>query len=327
MTGAAKQALFESFSSPISAEPNLGSKRLNPLPIESEHEGNVGRFPPWLHHTFPKGPDLMHTQKAVGRPGLQTVCEEARCPNLVECYSRKTATFLAMGRQCTRHCGFCSISHSQEPLALNDQEPEEIARAVQELDLRHVVITMVARDDLQDGGALHLKNIIEGVRTRCPQCTIEVLTSDFQGHIESLQYVMAAQPEVFNHNIETVRRLSPRVRHKATYDRTLEILRSAREMAHGRTRYVKSGFMVGLGETDEEVFETLRDLKIHGVDIVTIGQYLQSSRQGLLVRRFVNPEQFEVYSRWGIELGMAHVYSAPFVRSSYNAHLFVEGGA
>lgn len=297
-------------------------KKLNVLPnnIQEEDVSQAvlpGRFPKWLHRKLPVGNALWETQKILNSQRLPTVCEEAKCPNLLECWSKKTATFLAMGKECTRNCGFCSIDFSKKPKALEVDEPHRLAASVKELGLKHVVITMVARDDLADGGAAHLATIIETVRNENPQVTIEILTSDFDGNLEALDVILAARPAVFNHNIETVRSLTPRVRHKATYDRTLLLLQAVHEKAP--QILVKSGLMVGLGESEEEVKETIRDLKEAGCQIITIGQYLQPDVRKLRVKGFVPPFQFDAYASFGREIGVKHMFCGPFVRSSYNA--------
>jgi len=289
---------------------------LNPLPENPEHIR--GRFPSWLHRKLPRGKELFRTNSIIKKYKLNTVCEESKCPNRMHCYAHKTATFLALGKACSRNCGFCDIDFTKTPKPPEVDEPERIALSTLELGLKHVVITMVARDDLPDGGAAHIGKIIDAVREKNPDCAIEVLTSDFEGNIEALKHVLKHKPEVFNHNIETVRRLTPRVRHRATYDRTLTILRVAK--ATGNTQFVKSGLMVGLGETEEEIFETLRDLHAAGCQIVTIGQYLQASAKKLLVKRFVTPEEFKRYETYGYSIGLQQIYSGPFVRSSFNAH-------
>ena len=294
--------------------------KLNILPANPEEKG--GRFPSWLHRKMPKGSLLKETAGILTEKHLPTVCEEARCPNLLECWSKKTATFLVMGKACTRACGFCDIDFSKAPKALEADEPERLAESVEALGLKHVVVTQVARDDLADGGASHLKAIVEAIRKRTPETTIELLTSDLEGRLESLLTVFSARPNIFNHNIETVRRLSPRVRHKATYERTLFVLKAARES--GLVPYTKSGLMVGLGESQEEVHETLRDLKEAGVDIVTIGQYLQPGQNKLLVKSFVTPDEFDAYKQFGESIGIRHMHTGPFVRSSYNASAVFE---
>jgi lipoic acid synthetase len=303
--------------------------RLNVLPDnpESDDEQGVvgrGRFPSWLHRQLPKGADLWKTGHIVAENRLHTVCEEARCPNLLECWSKKTATFLVMGKECTRNCGFCSIDFARQPKALEADEPQRVADSVVKLGLKHVVITMVARDDLDDGGAAHLTAVIHAIRRASPQSTVEVLTSDFGGHETSLKTLLEAEPDIFNHNIETVRELTPRVRHSATYDRTLAILKFASANARNAWMPVKSGLMVGLGETTEQVHQTLYDLKDAGCQIVTIGQYLQPHHQKLRVKAFITPEEFAGYEAFGTSIGIPYMYCGPFVRSSYNANLVIK---
>jgi lipoic acid synthetase len=292
--------------------------KLNILP--ENQEIGTGHFPSWLHRKLPPGGQIFQTNALLDEYKLNTVCEEAKCPNRLECYTKKTATFLALGSQCTRNCGFCSIDFSKTPKAPEADEPLRIALSVRELGLKHAVITMVARDDLPDQGASQIAAIIHAIRKENPGVTIEVLTSDFSGNVKLLYIVLDAQPEIFNHNIETVRALSPRVRHKAEYDRTLHLLQTAK--ASGRAIFVKSGLMVGLGETEEQVKETIADLAQAGCDIITIGQYLQSSTKKLLVKAFIHPDQFKKYEEHGLSLGVRHMYCGPFVRSSYNANLF-----
>ncbi len=302
--------------------PKVSKRKLNVLPDnpEEKEEGKAvgpGRFPKWLHRKLPKGNALWQTQGVLSENRLPTVCEEAKCPNLLECWSKKTATFLAMGSTCTRNCGFCDIDFQANPKPLEADEPKRLAESVKELGLKHVVITMVARDDLPDGGAEHLAEIIRAVRAENQGVTVEVLTSDFAGNDAALQSVLEEKPEIFNHNIETVRRLTPRVRHRATYERTLSILKTAREST--QSCFIKSGLMVGLGESDEEVFETISDLHEAGCHIITIGHYLQPTRHKLRVKSFITPKQFEAYAAFGTSIGVKNIYSGPFVRSSYNA--------
>ena len=295
-------------------------KRLNRLPENPEKQTvKAGRFPSWLHRKLPKGGELAKTNTILKKNNLNTVCEEAKCPNRLECYSQQTATFLALGKACTRACGFCDIDFAKQPKSPEKDEPIRIAQSVKELGLRHVVITMVARDDLADQGATHIAEIIQAIRENCPGASVEVLTSDFSGDVKALDIVLAAKPEIFNHNIETVRRLTPRVRHKATYERTLSVLSYVKKQK--KVPFVKSGIMVGLGETDEEVEETIQDLYQVGCAIITIGQYLQPNHKKLLVKSFVTPEQFMRYERFGHETGVKYMHSGPFVRSSYNAAL------
>ncbi|MDP1879653.1 MAG: lipoyl synthase [Parachlamydiaceae bacterium] len=304
--------------------PSSRKTRLNILPDNPQEQQNEvvgpGRFPSWLHRRLPKGNELIKTNQILSGQRLHTVCEEAKCPNLLECWSKKTATFLVMGKECTRNCGFCSIDFSKKPKDLEKDEPQRVAQSVKELGLRHVVITMVARDDLLDGGSAHLVEVMNEIRKLNPESTIEVLTSDFNGNQQAWQTVIQAQPNIFNHNIETVRELTPRVRHHATYERTLEFLNYITNHRNDQKLKVKSGLMVGLGETEEQVLMTLKDLKEAGCDIVTIGQYLQPHRQKLLVKQFVTPEQFKKYEEYGYEIGLSFIYSGPFIRSSYNAH-------
>lgn len=305
-----------------------GQKKLNVLPSHDEKEGDEaavgpGRFPRWLHRKLPKGNQLIQTGSILENNRLPTVCEEAKCPNLLECWSKKTATFLIMGKECSRSCGFCEIDFAKQPKPLEIDEPERVAYAVEQLGLKHVVITMVARDDLQDGGAKHLTKVIEVLRQKVPGVTVEVLTSDFEGNFEALKLVLDSTPEVFNHNIETVRRLTPRVRHKATYERTLAVLKYMSTYRLDKRIKIKSGIMVGLGESEEEVKETILDLQGAGCEIITIGQYLQPSKRKLLVKEFVTPDQFKIYEKYGLEIGVPYMYCGPFIRSSYNANLFV----
>lgn len=294
----------------------MSEKKLNVLPPNPEEE-KQGRFPSWLHRKLPKGGNLFKTNAILEKYQLNTVCEEAKCPNRLECYTKKTATFLALGSACTRNCGFCDIDFTKAPLAPSLDEPKRIAASVADLGLKHAVITMVARDDLPDGGASHMAAIIREIRLLNTNVTVEVLTSDFSGNLDALDAVLSEQPEIFNHNIETARSLTPRVRHKATYDRTLWVLAHAK--ASGKSLFIKSGIMVGLGETTQEVYETLQDLKNAGCDIVTIGHYLQPNTRKLMVKTFITPDQFKMYEEKGLQIGLKQVYSGPFVRSSYNA--------
>ena len=289
------------------------SRHINPLPKNPE-KGGRGRFPSWLRRSLPTGSALFETSKILEKNALNTVCEQAKCPNRWECYSHHTATFLALGKACTRACGFCDISFSKHPAPPDEDEPQRIAQSVLELGLKHVVSTMVAREELEDRGAGHIAAIIRSIKDKG---TTEVLTSDFSGNQAALDAIAHARPDIFNHNIETVRRLTPRIRHKATYDRTLSVLAYIK----GKVPLLKSGMMVGLGEHPEEVEQTIGDLFAVGVDIITIGQYLQPNRGKLLVKSFVSPQQFRAYEDYGYRLGVPYMYAGPFVRSSYNAKM------
>lgn len=288
--------------------------KLNVLPQNPEKKR--GRFPSWLHRNLPQQSEFIDTTRVLKSAALPTVCEEAKCPNRFECYSRKTATFLVLGKQCTRACGFCDIDFSKNPMAPAQDEPQRIVDSVQKLGLKHVVITQVARDDLPLGGAEHVAEILKTLQEQCPEVTTEVLTSDFEGKEEALDLVLDQHPAIFNHNIETVERLSDKVRHKARFARSLDVLSYAK--SSGKTLFVKSGIMVGLGETLSEVEETLDTLKKAGCDVVTIGQYLQPSGRKLTVKQFINPIVFRHYRMYGEMIGL-QVYAGPFVRSSYNA--------
>jgi lipoic acid synthetase len=289
---------------------------------QNENKKTHQRFPKWLHLPIFKGETLFSTEEVLKEYRLNTVCEEAKCPNRFECFSKKTATFLLLGKECTRACGFCEIDFSKTPKPPEEDEPQRVALSVKKLGLKHVVLTMVARDDLEDGGAFHVAKVIRAIRLENQNTTIEVLTSDFQGDTKSLDTILAEKPEIFNYNIETTRRLTPSVRHKATYERTLFILNYL--SSSKLTMFVKSGIMVGLGESDEEVKETITDLKSAGVDIITIGQYLRPSRKKLAVKSFISPETFKMYEEFGKSIGVSHLYSGPFVRSSHNAEQIFE---
>jgi len=285
------------------------------------------RLPSWAKRKL--GPaSRLHEMKSVLRSrGLHTVCESARCPNIGECFSKPTATFMILGDVCTRGCGFCSIDKGRVPLAPDPSEPGNIALTVKELGLRHVVITSVTRDDLHHGGAAQFALTIKAIKDNISGISVEVLTPDFKGDIDALRLVFDAGPDIFNHNLETVERLYPVVRPQAIYGRSLDVLRLASDSGI----FTKSGIMVGLGETVDEVKTVLHDLKGAGCDAVTIGQYLRPTRENLEVVEYVEPEVFALYERYGVEAGLKYVYSGPFVRSSYNAERFartegVQGG-
>ncbi len=280
----------------------------------------MGRLPSWAKKKL--GPQsALHTMKEVLRKrNLHTVCESARCPNIGECFSKPTATFMILGDVCTRTCGFCSIDKGLKPLKVDPDEPANIAITAKELGLRHVVITSVTRDDLADGGAGQFALTIKAIRDTISGILVEVLTPDFKGDERSLKTVFDARPDIFNHNLETVPSLYPLVRPQADYRRSLEVL----EMAKSSGIMAKSGIMVGLGEKKGEVKDVLKDLFDAGCDAVTIGQYLRPTRNNLEVKEYVEPEVFLEYETYGKELGIKYVYSGPFVRSSYNAEKLIK---
>ena len=277
---------------------------------------NWGRRPAWLKVPFPSGDNFHDLKRIMRRLDLHTVCESARCPNIGECWEQRTATFMILGNICTRRCGFCAVP-SGKPEGLDEAEPVRVARAVEAMGLAYAVITSVNRDDSPDGGAKIFANTIREVGRLNPGCKVEVLIPDFRGSDEALEIVMAARPDVLNHNIETVPRLYSRVRAGARYERSLRLLRRAREFAPEIP--TKSGLMVGLGETREELHSVLGDLRDAGCDIVTIGQYLSPTKGHLPVERFYAPGEFAELARAGQALGLRHVESGPLVRSSYHA--------
>jgi lipoic acid synthetase len=279
------------------------------------------RLPEWLRTKLPTSDSFTHTRSLLDELKLHTVCESAKCPNHWECWSKGTATFMIAGDRCTRACGFCSVT-TAKPFALEADEPARVAEATRRMRLRHVVITAVARDDLADGGAEHFRRTIEAVRELNPGIVIEVLVPDFDGRDAAIETVRAAAPHIFNHNLETVRRLTPLVRSRATYDRSLYVLRQAKD-GRGDAIYTKSGMMLGLGETVEEVMVALEDLRRARCDMLTLGQYLQPTLKHLPVVEFVPPEVFDAYGRIARNLGFVHVASGPMVRSSYHADEFV----
>jgi lipoic acid synthetase len=278
------------------------------------------RLPEWLRFNLPTSDSFSHTRALLGELKLHTVCESARCPNHWECWDKGTATFMIAGDRCTRACGFCAVS-TAKPLALEADEPMRVAEAARRMRLRHIVITAVARDDLKDGGAEHFRQTIEAVRKLNPGIVIEVLVPDFNESDSSVENVLSANPNIFNHNLETVRRLTPGVRHRATYDRSLAVLRKVKEK-RGNSIYTKSGMMLGLGELEEEVMVALGDLRRAGCDILTLGQYLQPTLKHLPVIDFVSPEQFAAFGNAARQMGFIHVASGPMVRSSYHADEF-----
>ncbi len=281
----------------------------------------AGRKPSWLKVRAPGGANYIRLKGLMREWNLHTVCEEARCPNIGECWEELTATFMILGDVCTRRCGFCAVSHGR-PTWEDWTEPERVGRAVGALGLEHVVITSVNRDDLADGGAEVFARTIRAIRAEAPTCRVEVLIPDFQGSEPALLTVVAARPDVLNHNIETVRRLYREVRPGARYERSLELFARARRHAPGML--AKSGIMVGLGESREELVETMGDLRGAGVELLTLGQYLRPSPRHLPIARFYHPDEFRELAAFGEAMGFRHVEAGPLVRSSYHAKRQVE---
>jgi lipoic acid synthetase len=279
------------------------------------------RLPEWLRIKLPTADTFSRTRSLLDELKLHTVCESAKCPNHWECWSKGTATFMIAGDRCTRACQFCAIS-TAKPLPLEADEPQRVAEATRRMGLKHVVITAVARDDMADGGADHFRKTIEAVRNLNPGIVIEVLTPDFLDNDAPIELVLNAKPHIFNHNLETVRRLTPSVRHRATYDRSLSVLKKVKAK-RGDAIYTKSGMMLGLGEQESEVVAAMEDLRAAQCDILTLGQYLQPTLKHLPVAEFVTPEKFAELGERARAMGFVHVASGPMVRSSYHADEFV----
>ena len=273
--------------------------------------------PDWLRVKAPQWERVGNVKGILRDLGLNTVCEEASCPNIGECFNAGTATFLIMGPACTRACPYCDIDFEKKPQPLDITEPERLAEAVRRMNLNHVVITSVNRDDLPDGGASQFVRCIEGVRSLSPQTTIEVLIPDLCGNWDALEIILQAKPEVLNHNTETIQRLYRRVRPQGDYQRSLELLKRSRQLRP--EVYTKSGLMVGLGETDAEVREAMQDLRAVDCDILTLGQYLQPTPKHLAVEGFIPPEQFDTWRNFGESIGFLQVVASPLTRSSYHA--------
>ena len=283
------------------------------------------RKPEWLKIKLNTNKEYTGLKKMMREKKLHTVCEEARCPNIHECWAvRKTATFMILGDICTRACRFCAVKTGL-PTELDWQEPERVAESVETMGLKHAVITAVARDDLKDGGAAIFAETVRAIRRKSPFCTIEVLPSDMKGDDESIMTLMEAKPDIFNHNIETVRRLTKRVRAVATYDRSLLLLKRVKELSPQTP--TKSSIMVGLGETKEEIIEAMDDLRAHDVDIMTIGQYLQPTKKHLKVERYYHPDEFAELKEIALSKGFSHCEAGPLVRSSYHADEQVNAAA
>ncbi|BCK62110.1 lipoyl synthase [Aeromonas caviae] len=316
-------------SKPVRMEPGVklrdGDKMaLIPVKFMPDPNEEVLRKPDWMRIKLPPSSQkIKHIKSTLRKNKLHSVCEEASCPNLAECFNHGTATFMIMGAICTRRCPFCDVAHGR-PLALDPDEPKKLALTIKEMGLKYVVITSVDRDDLRDGGAQHFADCIKQIREHSPQTRIEILTPDFRGRMEqALEVFRETPPDVFNHNLETAPRMYRVARPGADYKWSLELLRRIKEMhPHVPT---KSGVMMGLGETNEEIVQVLKDLREHGVNMLTLGQYLQPSRHHLPVKRYVPPAEFDELKDVAMELGFSHAACGPFVRSSYHADLQAKG--
>ena len=316
-------------SKPVRMEPGVklrdGDKMaLIPVKFMPDPNEEVLRKPEWMRIKLPPSSQkIEHIKSTLRKNKLHSVCEEASCPNLAECFNHGTATFMIMGAICTRRCPFCDVAHGR-PLPLDPEEPKKLALTIKEMNLKYVVITSVDRDDLRDGGAQHFADCIREIREHSPQTRIEILTPDFRGRMEqALEVFRETPPDVFNHNLETAPRMYRVARPGADYKWSLELLRRIKEMhPHVPT---KSGLMMGLGETNEEIVEVLKDLRAHGVNMLTLGQYLQPSRHHLPVKRYVPPAEFDELKDVAMELGFTHAACGPFVRSSYHADLQAKG--
>ncbi len=294
-----------------------------PVRFDPTERGRQLRKPAWIRARFPGSPQVVALKRKLRANNLVTVCEEASCPNLGECFAAGTATFMIMGEVCTRRCPFCDVAHGR-PLPLDEEEPGRLAAAVHDMGLSHVVITSVDRDDLRDGGATHFTRCIRAIRERAPSVRVEVLTPDFRGRAERALDILATEPpDVFNHNLETVPRLYDIARPGADYAQSLSLLRDFAQRCPGIP--TKSGLMLGLGEDDEEIVQVLKDLRAHQVGMVTLGQYLQPSLHHLPVSRYVTPQAFDALAARGREMGFANVAAGPMVRSSYHADLQAHG--
>lgn len=316
-------------SKPVRMEPGVklrdGDKMaLIPVKFMPDPNEEVLRKPDWMRIKLPPSSQkIEHIKSTLRKNKLHSVCEEASCPNLAECFNHGTATFMIMGAICTRRCPFCDVAHGR-PLALDPEEPKKLALTIKEMNLKYVVITSVDRDDLRDGGAQHFADCIKQIREHSPQTRIEILTPDFRGRMEqALEVFRETPPDVFNHNLETAPRMYRVARPGADYKWSLELLRRIKEMhPHVPT---KSGVMMGLGETNEEIVQVLKDLREHGVNMLTLGQYLQPSRHHLPVKRYVPPAEFDELKEVAMDLGFSHAACGPFVRSSYHADLQAKG--
>jgi lipoyl synthase len=291
--------------------------------VKEKIMARLEKKPEWLRIRLPSGKNYVDIRQTIASLGLHTVCEEAQCPNIGECWGGGTATILIMGDICTRGCRFCSVT-SGRPLFLDSEEPDKVAEAIKKWGLRYVVITSVCRDDLPDGGANHIAKTIKSVKVQCPETIVEPLIPDLLGNRYSIEKIIDAGPEVISHNIETIARLSPLIRDpRATYQQSLSVLQMIKDL--DCKIYTKSSMMLGLGETEEEVIQVAKDLRSVGVDIVSMGQYLQPTRRHLPVKEYVSPEKFDSYRKRIEKMGFAYVVAGPFVRSSYRAgELFIK---
>ncbi len=314
------------YKAPSRATPETHQRnadKLSRIPVKVENSGTPLRKPDWIRIKLPAGNAVNKVKQALRENSLHTVCEEAACPNLSECFSHGTATFMIMGDMCTRRCPFCDVAHGK-PQVLDSEEPKNLASTIVQMALKYVVITSVNRDDLRDGGAGHFADCIRAVREQSPHTRIEILTPDFRGRQQAAVDILQQAPcDVFNHNLETVPRLYREARPGADYQESLDLLAEFhRKLPHVPT---KSGLMVGIGEQEEEVVNVMKDLRAHGVSMLTIGQYLQPSKDHLAVKEYITPKQFHTYADIATELGFDQVASAPLVRSSYHADLQAAG--
>ena len=300
-----------------------GESKTSRLKIKPDFEREPLKKPDWIRIRLSSSQKVNQLKKTLRGQNLFTVCEEAQCPNLNECFNHGTATFMIMGQICTRRCPFCDVAHGR-PESLDINEPLHLAQTIAKMALKYVVITSVDRDDLRDGGAAHFKACIDAIRLTNPEIKIEILTPDFRGRMEkALETFSDCPPDVFNHNLETVPSLYPKVRPGADYQHSLQLLDRFKEK-HPQVK-TKSGLMLGVGETKQQVINVLKDLRLHHVEMLTLGQYLQPSRHHLAVEEYITPEQFQQYKEIAVNLGFSHVASGPMVRSSYHADLQVQG--
>jgi len=307
----------------VAGEKLKGAEKVARIPIKVEQPAEILRKPSWIRAKSPFHPNVKKLKEVLREQKLHTVCEEAACPNLGECFGKGTATFMIMGDICTRRCPFCDVGHGR-PNPLDENEPEHLADTIKAMGLSYVVITSVDRDDLRDGGAAHFVECIERTRQLNPKTEIEILVPDFRGRMDlALDIMTTAPPDVFNHNLETIPRLYKQCRPGSDYQWSLDLLKRFKEK-HPAVK-TKSGLMLGLGEELDEVVEVMKDMRMHNVEMLTLGQYLQPSKHHLAVQRYVTPEEFDALYKIGMELGFKHVASGPMVRSSYHADLQAHG--